>query len=40
MRSVLEEFYVTKKMFFKPDVFTEKGIYSVKTNHKPYIYIY
>lgn len=40
MRRVLDEFYVNKKIFFKPDLFTEKRIYSGKAGHKPYIYIY
>ncbi|HDI74684.1 MAG TPA: DUF1917 domain-containing protein [Thermoprotei archaeon] len=40
MKSVLDEFYVIKKIFFKPDLFTEKGVYSGKANHKSYIYVY
>lgn len=40
MKGVLGEFYVSKKMFFKPDLFTEKGVYSGRTNHKSYIYVY
>ena len=40
MKSVLDEFYVSKKMFFKPDLFTMKGVYSGKVNHRPYIYVY
>lgn len=40
MKNVLDEFYVGKKMFFKPDLFTEKGVYSSRTNHKSYIYVY
>ena len=40
MKSVLDEFYVSKKMFFKPDLFTEKGVYSGRANHKSYIYVY
>jgi hypothetical protein len=40
MKSVLDEFYVSKKMFFKPDLFTEKGVYSGRVNHKSYIYVY
>jgi len=40
MKSVLDEFYVSKKMFFKPDLFTEKGVYSGRVNHRSYIYVY
>ena len=40
MKSVLDDFHVNKKMFFKPDLFTEKGIYSGRVDHKPYIYTY
>ena len=40
MKRVLDEFYISKKMFFKPDIFTEKGVYSGKVSHKPYIYVY
>ena len=40
MKSVLDKFYVSKKMFFKPDLFTEKGVYSGRANHRSYIYVY
>ncbi len=40
MKKVLKEFHVDKKIFFKPDVFTIKGIYSGKASHKSYIYIF
>ena len=40
MRSVLKEFHVRKKMFFKSDLFTEKGVYSGSASHKSYIYVY
>jgi hypothetical protein len=40
MKSVLDELYEDKRLFFKPDLFTEKGVYSGRTNHRPYIYVY
>ena len=40
LKRVLDEFYVSKKLFFKPDIFTAKGVYSGRVNHKPYIYVY
>ena len=40
LRSVLDELYVDKRLFFKPDLFTEKGAYSGRANHKSYIYVY
>ena len=39
MRRVLDGFHINeRRMFFKPDLFTIKGVYSGKTNQKPYIY--
>ena len=40
MRSVLDEFHVSKRMYFKPDLFTRKRVYSGTGSHKPYIYVY
>jgi hypothetical protein len=40
MKSVLDELYEDKRLFFKPDLFTEKGVYSGRTNHRSYIYVY
>ena len=41
MKNVLEEFNVSKHMFFKPDIFTAKGLYSNKNmKYKSYIFVY
>ena len=40
MKDVLEGLYVNKKVFFKPDLFTKKRVYSGKANYKSYIYLY
>jgi hypothetical protein len=40
MRRVLNEFHVYKKMYFKPDIFTQKGIYSGTSRYKSYIYVF
>ena len=41
MRSVLKEINISKRMFFKPDIFTVKGLYSSKgMKYKSYIFVY
>ncbi len=40
MKSALRELYIERRLFFKPDIFTEKGIYAKRAHHKPYIYTY
>ncbi len=40
MRRILDEFYIDKRMYFKPDIFTEKGVYSRTTAYKSYIYVF
>lgn len=39
VKMVAEELGLRKPIYFKPDVFTEKGIYSGKSTIKPYIYL-
>ena len=38
IKKVMKEFNINKDLFFKPDIFTEKGIYSGNSELKPYIY--
>jgi len=40
VRDVLDKYGVDKSLFFKPDVFTRRGIYSGHAEYKSYIYIY
>ena len=40
LRKILGKFYISTRLFFKPDVFTRKGMYSGTSKHKSYIYIY
>ena len=37
---VLVEFRIRERAYFKPELFTKKGVYSRAVSHKPYIYIY
>lgn len=39
MKSVLEELGVRRRLYFKPDIFTLKAIYSGAPGFKPYIYV-
>jgi len=40
VRDVLDKYGVDKSLFFKPDVFTRRGIYSGHAEYKSYIYVY
>lgn len=40
MRDVLDKYGVDKSLFFKPDLFTRRGIYSGHAEYKSYIYLY
>jgi len=40
VRDVLDKYGVDKSLFFKPDVFTRRGIYSGRAEYKSYIYVY
>lgn len=40
MKSALRELHIERRLFFKPNIFTEKGIYAKRTQYKPYIYTY
>ncbi len=40
IKDTLERHNIYKKMFYKPDIFTVKGIYSGRKDFKPYIYTY
>lgn len=40
MKNTLESYHISKNMYFKPDLFTKKGMHSGNVNHRPYIYVY
>jgi len=40
LRKSLNELGVDRRLFYKPDIFTLKGIYYKKSSSKPYIYVY
>jgi len=40
VRDVLDKYGVDKSLFFKPDLFTRRGIYSGHAQYKSYIYLY